>query len=112
MCACVVLCWDTICASVSSPLPGYCLIWYFHSQSPCSHFSINNKLQQPDAAGGVLEYALQRHQADLRVQEEWYESLHDWDKANLAYEKKQYLRPNDYSLTLGRMRCLDALGEW
>ena len=94
------------------PPPSHCLIWYSHSQSPYSHFSINNKLQQPDAAGGVLEYALQRHQADLRVQEEWYESLHDWDKANLAYEKKQYLRPNDYSLTLGRMRCLDALGEW
>jgi FKBP12-rapamycin complex-associated protein len=77
-----------------------------------SLISINNKLQQPDAAEGVLEYALTKHQADLRVQEEWYESLHDWEKANLAYEKKQYVRPEDKSLKLGRMRCLDALGEW
>nr|QHX41461.1 serine/threonine-protein kinase mTOR [Halisarca dujardinii] len=77
-----------------------------------SLISINNKLQQPDAAEGVLEYALTEHQADLRVQEEWYESLHDWEQAHRAYEKKQYVRPDDRSLKLGRMRCLDALGEW
>ena len=77
-----------------------------------SLISINNKLQQADAAAGVLEYALKEHKADVRVQEEWYESLHDWEQAYKAYEKKQYVRPDDASLTLGRMRCLNALGEW
>ena len=30
-----------------------------------SLISINNKLQQPEAAAGVLEYAMKHHRADL-----------------------------------------------
>ncbi|XP_065891468.1 serine/threonine-protein kinase mTOR-like isoform X2 [Dysidea avara] len=78
-----------------------------------SLISINNKLQQPDAATGVLEYARKHVQADLNVQEEWYESLHDWEAALRAYETKQYQKSgSDVNLTLGKMRCLEALGEW
>ncbi|XP_041377661.1 serine/threonine-protein kinase mTOR-like isoform X2 [Gigantopelta aegis] len=73
--------------------------------------SINNKLQQYEAAAGVLEYAMKHHK-DLKIQENWYEKLHEWDKALTAYEAKQELNPDDVSLTLGRMRCLEALGEW
>ena len=47
------------------------------------------------------------------VQEEWYESLHDWEAALRAYETKQYQKTgSDMKLTLGKMRCLEALGEW
>lgn len=47
-----------------------------------------------------------------KVQEEWYESLHDWDAAYKLYQNKYYLHPEDVNLTLGRMRCLQAMGEW
>ena len=47
-----------------------------------------------------------------KVQEEWYESLHNWDEAYNLYQKKAYLHPDDPNLTLGKMRCLSAMGEW
>ena len=34
-----------------------------------------------------------------------------WDAAYKLYQNKQYLRPEDIHLTLGRMRCLHAMGE-
>ncbi|XP_074653906.1 serine/threonine-protein kinase mTOR-like [Tubulanus polymorphus] len=74
--------------------------------------SINNKLQQPEAAAGVLDYAMTHHRADLKVQEAWYEKLHEWSNALSSYERKQELNPDDLNLMFGRMRCLEALGEW
>nr|KAG5704724.1 hypothetical protein BaRGS_005180 [Batillaria attramentaria] len=74
--------------------------------------SINNKLQQSEAAAGVLEYALRHHRTDLKIQESWYEKLHEWDRALAAYEQKLEGNPDDVHLTLGRMRCLEAMGEW
>lgn len=47
-----------------------------------------------------------------KVQERWYESLHDWEAAYKAYQERQKQRPDDISLTLGKMRCLHAMGEW
>ena len=47
-----------------------------------------------------------------KVQERWYEKLHEWDKALGAYERKQEQNPDDTTFMLGRMRCLEALGEW
>lgn len=47
-----------------------------------------------------------------QIQETWYEKLHDWDNALTAYEKKIDASPDDISLTMGRLRCLEALGEW
>ena len=46
------------------------------------------------------------------MQEQWYESLHDWEAAYKAYTERQKVRPDDISLTLGKMRCLHAMGEW
>jgi len=46
------------------------------------------------------------------VQEEWYESLHNWDEAYKLYQKKSYMHPDDPKLTLGKMRCLASMGEW
>ncbi|XP_038044243.1 serine/threonine-protein kinase mTOR-like [Patiria miniata] len=74
--------------------------------------SINNKLHQPEAAYGVLQYAMKNYRAELQIQETWYEKLHDWDNALLAYEKKQKEDPDEFTLTLGRMRCMEALGDW
>jgi len=47
-----------------------------------------------------------------RVQERWYEKLHEWEKALSAYERQQEKNPDDSTFLLGRMRCLEALGEW
>ncbi|XP_075459599.1 serine/threonine-protein kinase mTOR isoform X2 [Ascaphus truei] len=76
-----------------------------------SLISINNKLQQPEAASGVLEYAM-KHFEELEIQATWYEKLHEWEDALLAYDKKIEANKDDSELMLGRMRCLEALGEW
>uniref|UniRef100_A0AAQ4QZI1 Serine/threonine-protein kinase TOR n=1 Tax=Gasterosteus aculeatus aculeatus TaxID=481459 RepID=A0AAQ4QZI1_GASAC len=76
-----------------------------------SLISINNKLQQPEAASGVLEYAM-KHFGELEIQATWYEKLHDWEDALVAYDKKIDMNKEDPELILGRMRCLEALGEW
>uniref|UniRef100_A0A8C5B3T0 Serine/threonine-protein kinase TOR n=1 Tax=Gadus morhua TaxID=8049 RepID=A0A8C5B3T0_GADMO len=73
--------------------------------------SINNKLQQPEAASGVLDYAM-KHFGELEIQATWYEKLHEWEDALLAYGKKIELAKEEPDLILGRMRCLEALGEW
>ncbi|MGH0147042.1 UNVERIFIED_CONTAM: hypothetical protein FKN15_060862 [Acipenser sinensis] len=74
-------------------------------------YSINNKLQQPEAAAGVLEYAM-KHFGELEIQATWYEKLHEWEDALVAYDKKIDMNKEDPELMLGRMRCLEALGEW
>ncbi|CAH1240669.1 MTOR [Branchiostoma lanceolatum] len=74
--------------------------------------SINNKLHLPEAAAGVLEYAMKHHGGELDVKETWYEKLHEWENALAAYNRKQDVHSDDMEVTLGRMRCLEALGEW
>jgi len=78
--------------------------------------AVNNKLGQSDAARGMLEYA-HRHHQDMMQQSsgtmsEWYEKLSRYDDALEAYEMKQLENPPSVTLTLGRMRCVRALGEW
>ena len=46
------------------------------------------------------------------IQATWYEKLHEWEDALLAYGKKIELAKEEPDLILGRMRCLEALGEW
>lgn len=72
--------------------------------------SINNQLQQPDSAIGILTYAQENH--DIKLKESWYEKLQRWDDALAAYERKQIEDPLSFEATIGRMRCLHALGEW
>ena len=71
---------------------------------------INNSLQQPDVSVGILIHAHQVH--DLELKEEWYIELERWEDALVAFERKQVEFPNSFEFTLGRMRCLHALGEW
>ncbi|KAI8344851.1 armadillo-type protein [Chlamydoabsidia padenii] len=72
--------------------------------------SINNLLQQPDAAMGILTFAQDSLRLERRVS--WYEKLHRYQDALDAYEAQQRDNPNSMEITLGRMRCLHALGEW
>ncbi|XP_014254034.1 serine/threonine-protein kinase mTOR [Cimex lectularius] len=74
--------------------------------------SINNKLQQREAAMGLLEYAMTHECEHLKVEERWYEKLHNWEKALDAYEEKLQENPHDIELALGQMRCMEALGDW
>lgn len=86
-----------------------------NSQAVEALILINNKLQQREAAEGLLEYVMARRAAgytDLQVQVRWYEKLHNWEKAlNLYFEELQEV-PDDIEARLGQMRCLEALGEW
>ncbi|CAA9998750.1 unnamed protein product [Nesidiocoris tenuis] len=74
--------------------------------------SINNKLQQREAAQGLLEYARNNECENLKVEERWYEKLHDWEKALDAYKVKLNESPHDIEFALGEMRCMEALGDW
>lgn len=72
--------------------------------------SINNQLQQSDAAIGILKHAQLHH--DLQLKETWYEKLQRWDDALRAYNEREALEPDNTEFTMGKMRCLHALGEW
>ncbi|KAK4570311.1 phosphatidylinositol kinase- protein kinase tor1 [Recurvomyces mirabilis] len=74
--------------------------------------SINNQLQQTDAAFGILRKAQGFNEVDLK--ETWFEKLQRWEEALLAYQKREALEaPNPgFEVIMGKMRCLHALGEW
>lgn len=71
--------------------------------------TINNQLQQHEAAMGLLIYAQKNH--FIQLKKSWYEKLQKWREAYEVYKKKQKTDPS-ITLTLGRMRCLKAMGEW
>ncbi|CAG9112203.1 unnamed protein product [Plutella xylostella] len=76
---------------------------------------INNKLQQKEAANGLLEKVMQQRKSgdtSLNVHVRWYEKLHNWDQALEIYNKKLETEPLDDESRLGQMRCLEALGDW
>ncbi|ODV91704.1 hypothetical protein CANCADRAFT_46867 [Tortispora caseinolytica NRRL Y-17796] len=75
-----------------------------------SLISINNQLQQSDAAVGILKHAQRHH--DLQLKETWYEKLQRWDDALEAYDRREKEEPGSIEVTMGKMRCLHALGEW
>ncbi|KAH8263388.1 hypothetical protein KR044_008014 [Drosophila immigrans] len=72
---------------------------------------INNKLQQREAAEGLL--TTYRNTAnELNVQGRWYEKLHNWDQALRHYQYNLSMDNQDLDARLGHMRCLEALGDW
>ena len=72
--------------------------------------SINNQLQQTDAAVGILRNA-QKYR-DFELKETWFEKLSRWDEALQAYQRREKEDPAAFDITMGKMRCLHALGEW
>lgn len=75
-----------------------------------SLISINNQLQQSDAAIGILKHA--QHHHSLQLKETWYEKLQRWEEALAAYRQREKVSPDSMEVTMGKMRCLHALGEW
>lgn len=75
-----------------------------------SLITINNQLQQSDAAVGILKHAQLHH--DLQLKETWFEKLQRWDDALRAYNDREKNEPDNMEITMGKMRCLHALGEW
>lgn len=75
-----------------------------------SLIQINQHLQQPDSAQGVLTMAQQRFGMEIR--EEWFEELERWEDALNSYTRKLEEDPKSIDAILGGMRCLHALGEW
>ncbi|XP_021189764.3 serine/threonine-protein kinase mTOR isoform X2 [Helicoverpa armigera] len=76
---------------------------------------INNKLQQKEAAEGLLERVMAQREAGdatLKVQIRWYEKLHNWEKALDLYGEKLNEDVADMDSYLGELRCFEALGEW
>lgn len=71
---------------------------------------INNQLQQSDAAVGILRNA-QKYR-DFELKETWFEKLERWDEALQAYQRREKEDPKSFEITMGKMRCLHALGEW
>lgn len=71
---------------------------------------INQHLQQPDSAQGVLTMAQQRFGMEIR--EQWFEELERWEDALNSYTRKLEEDPKSIESILGGMRCLHALGEW
>ena len=74
--------------------------------------SINTKLQQSEAAFGVLEYAKRSSGGNFKIKERWYEKLHEWEDALRGYNQKREINPNDTEAMIGEMRCLENLGDW
>ena len=88
----------------------------FHtSPSTCIEalISINNQLGQPEAANGILKYAQSHFPPEVvQVKESWFEKLQNWNEALKLYTEKQKAEPDNIQVTLGRMRCLEAMGDW
>eukprot|EP00002_Diphylleia_rotans_P028068 TRINITY_DN5657_c0_g1_i3.p1 TRINITY_DN5657_c0_g1~~TRINITY_DN5657_c0_g1_i3.p1 ORF type:complete len:1876 (-),score=390.71 TRINITY_DN5657_c0_g1_i3:1816-7443(-) len=74
--------------------------------------SINNQLQQPEAADGILKYAESTMERVSLIKESWYEKLHRWRDALEAYGRRQLEDPQSAAVAMGMMRCYNALGEW
>ncbi|KAH9825549.1 TOR1 phosphatidylinositol 3-kinase [Teratosphaeria destructans] len=74
--------------------------------------SINNQLQQTDAAFGILRKAQGYNDVDLK--ETWFEKLQRWEEALMAYQRREQEEGANagFEVVMGKMRCLHALGEW
>lgn len=106
-------------------------------KSPTASFesliSINKKLDQYDAALGVLKVVQQLQKQQRVVQEDsldnqsgdtgtgpiayavheaWLAKLGHWDEALAKYQARLDEDPTDKAAVLGSLKCLDALGRW
>ena len=93
-------------------------------QACISHLiAINNNLELPEAAKGVVEYAMQQNESDIELQPLWYEKLGKWQQALAAYEHRAHVEARRLAKggisteshmehIVGRLRCNEALGNW
>ncbi|TMW66398.1 hypothetical protein Poli38472_004163 [Pythium oligandrum] len=73
--------------------------------------SINSKLNQPEAAHGILKYALGRL-SGVEVKASWHEKILKWDDALATHDRVLKDDPSNIEAIFGKMRCLYAIGEW
>lgn len=73
--------------------------------------SINSKLNQPEAARGILKYALTLLPG-IEVKASWHEKLLRWDDALETHDRILKTQPDNVEAIFGKMRCLYAIGEW
>ncbi|KAF0683063.1 Aste57867_24843 [Aphanomyces stellatus] len=73
--------------------------------------SINNKLNQFEAAVGIVTYA-QIRLPKVSVQASWHEKLRRWDDGLSAHEAVLARDENNIEAVFGKMRCLFAIGQW
>eukprot|EP01041_Mallomonas_annulata_P001944 gene1944-3771_t len=102
---------------------------FLKSPTTCfeSLISINKKLDQYDAALGVLKVvqALQKQKANqitlddsqdgsgsYAVHEAWLAKLGHWEDALSKYQNRMAVDPHDRAAVVGSLKCLDALGRW
>jgi len=71
---------------------------------------INNALDQLEAAQGLVKYAQQYLNLDIKLS--WYEKVQRWTAALEKYEELQKQNPNDLEVMIGRMRCMQFLSDW
>lgn len=75
-----------------------------------SLISINNQLHQTDTSIGILKYAQQKY--NLQLKETWYEKLQRWDDALQAYTERENSGEDTKEVMMGKLRSLFALGNW
>ncbi|GLD98608.1 hypothetical protein PINS_up007325 [Pythium insidiosum] len=73
--------------------------------------TINSKLNQPEAARGILKYSLSRLPG-VEVKASWHEKILRWDDALSTHDQVLASDPNNVEAIFGKMRCLYAIGEW
>jgi tetratricopeptide (TPR) repeat protein len=91
------------------------------SPSTCfeSLININKKLDQYDAAIGVLKVVLKiKHGSSSEkspkdkgytIQESWLAKLGQWNEALVRYDQRLVNNPQETVALLGKLKCLDAL---
>lgn len=75
--------------------------------------SVNQRLQQSDAAWGTLEYAQNNLQMTHDVL--WYEKLGRWEEALEVWNERSNdpdTQFDDAAIAMGKLQALHALGEW
>ncbi|KAL7421428.1 phosphatidylinositol kinase-related protein kinase tor1 [Cryptotrichosporon argae] len=75
--------------------------------------SVNQKLQQTDAAYGTLEYA--EHNLGMTHDVLWYEKLGRWEDALAVWEQREadpHSTFDESEIAFGKLQSLHALGEW
>lgn len=75
-----------------------------------SLININNQLHQTDTSIGILKYAQQKY--NLQLKETWYEKLQRWDDALQAYTEREKAGEDSKEVMMGKLRSLFALGNW
>ncbi len=73
---------------------------------------INKKLDNLDAAKGILKYASKHLETGITVEASWLAEVGQWHDALGIFKEKLESDPSDVTSILGCMRCMDALGDW